>query len=740
MSNKRTGTGKGKKSGKSGFLLFSIRNKIVVCFLVPIAFMIVIGISAYQKAAEGMSNNFTDSTVQTMAMATDYVDMSSTFIEAECKKYAFDEALAQYYMGGYDSDAIAQINVIKSAKSDIISSQTANPFINNIHIITNPGISMLTTGLSTQSAGTLGSLDGMLDAYRETVSNGKRTVEKWIDSHDMIDERFGLEKSDYIMSCEMLAPTNNACVVVDIKASAVEDFLKDLDLGDGSIVGFVTKGGREIICENLSEEEQLARKEALAAEEAAMEEDAEPVIEKGVFYGQDFYKAIDLSLEEAAGQAEAEGKKPEKITEIQGTSEINYKGEKYLFIYSRSLMTGATTCALVPMQVVTGQAEAIKGLTVGLVILATIIVLAVGILIVTGIQNNMKRISKKFGEVAQGDLTVQVKAKGRDEFRGLASSATHMIENTKKLVNQVSDATGQLEESAQEVGKASEVINDYSLDITQAISEINEGMSRQSRHAQECVDKTDVLSNEIQEVSRVVEKVETLVGETEGMINKGMEIVQVLGGRAKETTEITEKVGESINSLRKDSEIINTFVETITDISEQTNLLSLNASIEAARAGEAGRGFAVVAEEIRKLADDSANAAGEIRNNVAHITAQTLNSVESANQAQSMVALQTEAVGQVVDVFRQMQTRMSDLIDGLKVIVDSMEKADKERGEAMEAVKNISSIIEETANGTEVVNDVANSLLESVEDLNKTANALGENMDGLKSEISVFKI
>ena len=192
--------------------------------------------------------------------------------------------------------------------------------------------------------------------------------------------------------------------------------------------------------------------------------------------------------------------------------------------------------------------------------------------------------------------------------------------------------------------------------------------------------------------------------------------------------------------MRKESQIINTFVETITDISEQTNLLSLNASIEAARAGEAGRGFAVVAEEIRKLADDSAKAAGEIRNNVEHIGAQTMNSVESAGQAQSMVALQTEAVEEVVDVFRQMQNRMAQLVEGLKEIVISTERADHERSDTLAAVRNISEIIEETATSTETVSEVAGKLLQNVEKLNKTAGALGENMEGLKAEISVFKI
>ena len=361
-------------------------------------------------------------------------------------------------------------------------------------------------------------------------------------------------------------------------------------------------------------------------------------------------------------------------------------------------------------------------------------------MIVVSIQKNMSRISRKFGEVAKGDLTVQVTAKGKDEFRGLAASANNMIVNTKNLVHKVTKAAEQLESSSRDVNEVSTIISDYSTDITQAIDEINEGMSRQSEHAQECVAKTDVLSSEIQEVSRVVEDVEKLVDETELMINRGMEIVQLLGERAKETTSITKKVGESIDSLRKESEIINTFVGTITEISEQTNLLSLNASIEAARAGDAGRGFAVVAEEIRKLADDSAKAAGEIRNNVEYIAGHTLNSVESAKNAQNMVAAQSEAVEQVVDVFLKMQKQMSTLVEGLKSIVDSTEKADHERKYTMDAVRNISDIIEETANSAEVVRDVVNRLMESVQNLNQTADSLGENMEELKTEVSVFKI
>ena len=691
---------KQKKSGKSSKLL-SIRNKIVVCFLVPIVFMVIIGVSAYQKSAEGLSEKFTDSTLQTMRMATENLNMSCDFIRSEGLKYAYDDDLRKYFLGMFEENPVDKLNFLTSTKSNLLSVQTSNPFISHMHIIPKKGVNLLSTKLSS-------GVDGFLDEYKEDVASGegRRSIPQWIDSHPVLDEKVTETEKDYIMAFEMMSQSNNACVVIDIKPSAITDFMEEIDIGDGSIIGFVTPGGRELVVENVEE-----GKESVLPEEG------------NVFSGQEYYTAV-------MGEAVADA----------GTAEVDFQGEKYLFIYSHSADIGFTTCALVPMRVVTSQATEIRNMTIGLVILACVIVVIVGIFITAGIENNMRRISRKFGDVARGDLTVTVSAKGHDEFQDLAGSATNMITNTKKLVNQVSNATGELEVSAQNVGQASELIHEYSQDITRAIGEINEGMEEQSRHAQECVEKTDILSNEIQEVSHVVERVEKLVGETEGMINKGMEIVQVLGDRAGETTQMTVKVSESIESLRKESEIINSFVATITEITEQTNLLSLNASIEAARAGEAGRGFAVVAEEIRKLADDSAKAAGEIRNNVANITAQTQNSVESASQAKAMVELQTKAVEEVIAVFREMQERMGQLIEGLKDIVVSTEKADGERSAAVAAVKNISDIIEETAGSAETVNDVANKLLNHVEKLSTTASVLDENMEGLKNEISVFKI
>ena len=699
MAKKRGTAKKQKTVKKQKMLLFGIRNKIMVCFLVPLLFMVVIGGTAYRKAAEGMSEKYRESTAQTINTAMEYVDMVCSFIESEGMKYAFDSELNKYLVGLYEDDVVSKAQVMNETKTAIVTSKTSNKFISNIHIVTKENVKMLSTVSITTVP------DGIFPSYKETVSDSKGIL-RWVDDHELLDNTLKLKNDSYILAYQVQSQNNNACVVVDIDPKKIVEFLEELDLGQGSIVGFVTKNGRELLVENLPEGEDSLLTEG-----------------ESVFFGQEFFPETN--------QAEPV---------YQGTSQVNFHGGEYLFFFSKSGRTEAMVCALVPMETVISQAEEIKTITVGLVALACVIVLAVCLVIVFGIQKNMRNISGKLGEVAQGDLTVCVKAKGKDEFRGLADSANDMIENTKKLVDKVNAATVQLEDSAREVEHVSGVISSHSTDITKAVNEISETMTQQTANVQECVAKTDILSEEMQEVGRVVEQVEKLVDETEEMIGQGMDIVRLLGEKAKQTTEITAKVGENINSLRRESEIINSFVGTITEISEQTNLLSLNASIEAARAGEAGRGFSVVAEEIRKLADDSAAAAREIRTNVEQISARTMNSVDSAKEAETMVASQTEAVEQVVSVFREMQERMKKLVEGLEAIIHSTEKADAERSYTVTAIRQISGSIEETANSAMTVRDVAEKLMERVEGLNRTADALGENMDSLKSEISVFKV
>ena len=685
---------KAEKKGKKSAGLFGIRNKIFLSFIVPIAFMILVGLLSYRTASEGMSESFTESTEQTAKMAIDYLDINFKNVQADGMSYAFDAAYNPYFLGSI-KEAFKKANFNKETKVTLMAAQDANEFVNDIHFIGKPGIATITTATEDKP-------DGIMDSYVESMTTalGLGAMEKWVDSHAVLDENLSIDPNSYFMAFQSLSSKRNYVVVIDLSNDAVKELLNGLDFGEGSSIAFITPSGKQVRSDS--------------------SEDID-------FTQLDFY----------TGLSGAESKDGETNT---GSGDVQINGKNYVYIYAKSNVSGVTFCSVIPESIVTGQAEVIKTRTVELVIIAMIIALLIGFLVANGIQSNMKRISAKMDEVAKGDLSVEVKAKGRDEFQTLASTATNMISNNRKLVGSLSRTAGQLETSVDNVYGVSEDINTYSADITNAIDEIGIGMNRQAQHAEECIIKTNTLSNKIENISGMIEDTAKLAGDTESKIDEGKGIVEQLITRSTKTTEITDAVGDSVIRLKEESQVITGFADTIQEISDQTNLLSLNASIEAARAGEAGRGFSVVAEEIRKLADQSAEAAVQIKKQVEAIITKTEDTVQATVDAREMVQEESEFVEKVSMVFDSMREQMEMLFEKLRNVAENAEATSADREATLDAVESISAIIQQTSASSQLVRGMAEKLHENVERLSETAGTLDEDMNNLKEEITVFKL
>ncbi|MBR4816703.1 MAG: methyl-accepting chemotaxis protein [Lachnospiraceae bacterium] len=677
---------------------FGIRYKILIGFLIPIVFIIVVGFASYSKAKQGMRDRFEKSTLETVRMVGSQMEMVTHAMQTEVSKYIGLLELNNLAKDAYATNPTEKTRVIRLLKTNVTASQKVNRYINNLYIILkSPHKNITTKGNNTE---------GFYDEYYESIEtiDSIGDISKWIDSHQVIDEKLGLdtEADDaYLFAYQAVNATGDFAVVIDVSKSKLQEFIDGLDLGEGTIIGIITMNGKEIVHRNGDYLDADGR---------------------SVFAGRDYYKKV-LTSDEA-----------------YGINEVEYAGEDCLLFYSMCGDGGVAICAMVPVAIITEEASSIRTLTVILLLIAVAVVLVIAFLISNNIQKNVKNMSKGLGKVAEGDLTVKVRVDTHDEFKDLAGATTEMISNTKNLVSKVDVAAEGLADSAKEVQAVSKTLSDRSSSISRAVNEMSEGLEQQQKYADECVDTTERLSLEIKNVSSQIGVIKKTIASINEMINESVRIAGSLEEKAKDTTEANHSVKKSVMALVEETEKINDFVNVIKAISSQTHLLSLNASIEAARAGEAGRGFSVVAEEIRNLATESTKSAGEIQKLVDGINRQTGSSAESVDAARSIADEQFELVNRSKSIFDSMKQSMDSLNAELGNIDTATEAADLRREEAVGAVGDISDIISQSTGNAENVKQILERLKKDIDNLDRTADKLGESMDGLKNEVRVFRI
>lgn len=422
------------------------------------------------------------------------------------------------------------------------------------------------------------------------------------------------------------------------------------------------------------------------------------------------------------------------------TKYVTYNGEEYLFMVSQSGVNGAMICGLVPRSLINNSAKDIRNVTILFIIIAVLVALVDGFFVAGSIGKAIKVISSKLHKVAEGDLTVIMDIKQRDEFAILAGNVGDMIDNTRGLIVNVKDTSQKVEVSTHNVTEATAAMEKCGTSISTAVNEIEQGISQQAEDAQNCLEQMDELSKKIQVVSKDVSEIVDIADNTKTMIQSGIGTMDELSKRSSSTSAITKKVVENIHILEEKSASIVKFIDVINEISEETSLLSLNASIEAARAGDAGRGFAVVAEEIRKLADGSMNAANEIQKVVKEIIEQTKGTVNTVKEAEEIVSGQTGIVNKTIDAFNSMNSGVETLVTSLQGIGQSVSSMEEERRDTLHAIESISATSEQTAASALVVTDSVVSQLAVVDNLKEASRELEQRSVELEKAINVFKI
>ena len=196
---------------------------------------------------------------------------------------------------------------------------------------------------------------------------------------------------------------------------------------------------------------------------------------------------------------------------------------------------------------------------------------------------------------------------------------------------------------------------------------------------------------------------------------------------------------DQVDTLGHRSEEIGQIVETIVNISGQTNLLALNAAIEAARAGEHGRGFAVVAEEIRKLAEDSQEAAQHIAELIGAIQAETKKAVDAMHRGNNGVHQGSEVVKEAMDEFSQVGGMVDNMVDQMAQVAKHIEQVSAESGYVVDATTNVSKDSDKIAAETQQVSAASEEQSATMQELANENTKLADMAQRLQEQLKVFR-
>lgn len=377
-------------------------------------------------------------------------------------------------------------------------------------------------------------------------------------------------------------------------------------------------------------------------------------------------------------------------------------------------------------------------------LIALVICSAVGIMIPWKIVKSIEKTTGVVNQIADMDFReTPEEAKlvlRKDESGEISRAIRDLRGSLVEVVGNLQHQTQQLYLASEELSKnASETVETVGQ-VEHAVQEIAAGASSQADETQQATEHVilmgEMVENTTQEVNRLHGTMEEMGKAGETAADK-LHQLEEINARAKASLDdIYEQTNTTNHSALKIQEVIGI----ITEIAEETNLLSLNASIEAARAGEQGRGFAVVASQIQKLAEQSNESARKIEEIVTYLISDSKQAVETMDEVKGIMDEQINFVTETADIFRNLQGEIGESINKIDQISNRTAHLDKERTGVVDVVQNLTAIAEENAASTEETSTSVVAVGDIMTQVSKNAFTLKEIADNLDAAMKKFVI
>lgn len=378
---------------------------------------------------------------------------------------------------------------------------------------------------------------------------------------------------------------------------------------------------------------------------------------------------------------------------------------------------------------------------IGINLFALLFTAGLGWAISRAIVNPLKEVTATANEVAAGNLTVKaIKVNSTDEVGQVAKTINQMVKNLYELIHKVSNSAEQLASSSEELTASAEQSAQASNQIAASITDVAAGTTEQMNAANETSAVVEQMSAGIQQVAANSNQVAAQSAQAADKAKEGGQSVEKAVNQMVQIEATVNTSAKMVAKLGERSKEIGQIVDTISGIAGQTNLLALNAAIEAARAGEQGRGFAVVAEEVRKLAEQSQDAAKKIAELIGEIQGDTDRAVVAMNDGTKEVKTGAEVVNAAGAAFREISDLVAQVSSQVKEISAAIQQMASGSQQIVGSVKKIDDLSKKSAGESQSVSAATEEQLASMEEIASSSQALAQLAQDLQGVVTKFRI
>lgn len=451
---------------------------------------------------------------------------------------------------------------------------------------------------------------------------------------------------------------------------------------------------------------------------------------------------VESSIEGAVGTKASDivVEKVLKNGEIYFDTNVNVNGTPYYGYYEP--IEGGMLFAGKPSFLVKDSINELLITNILIGIVSILLFFAFAYFISMHMAKRIQGVSKAIKVISDGDLSVNLNTSGafnNDEIEEIASSTQVMIDKLKEMISSAKVTSKDVSSSSEELNETSETTLAAMDEVAKAVEEIAIGLQSQNESVQSIVESVSSINDGVSDIRSSANEISKYTSQLDDSSASMKDSMNNMSNSNQKLNESISDTSVRINEINKVIEKVKGIISVIGDISDQTKLLSLNASIEAARAGEAGKGFAVVAHSISDLSADTQKQVGEITSIITTLINDFEKCVVTLEEAVNDSEEQNKVISNVLCEFERLSVEIAGTSERVQLITNSVDKASSEMSTISQEVEELSSIAENSAAITEEVNASVEEINALMNGVASTASQLSDKSVVLNDKMQIFK-